>query len=438
MGADDVVFRSQMPRSQAVAMATIGFVFACELLLATVMPAALIWRFSGFAGLAVAFADQGPWFILSMCLCAVGAIAVLHQAVRVMPTWRNEAVALREGGVSITDWRGRTTTVPWGDIRGFKVSGSSPTVVPGIATLLTVSGDVPLPTFRDHREMRAALVERAGLMKRRQTWWTVTYETAAPAPPMRADARRSRAWPPLLVALCVVAGLAFLGLMTANRVVERHRMAEELSNRGFQMAKARRPLEAAQAFRAAAVLEPRDAFRRCLYSTSLRRLGDLRGAEAEARVCMALAPRLGAGYHALSEVLVAEGRWKEAADLARQELARDPDSPLPMEDLAYALERSGDLAGAETSYRQAASLRPHDGPVRRDLGGVLYRQGKYAEAEKALREAISFRPRDADAHEILSQVLERLGRHEEAVREAQEALRLDPNLTQAKGEEATR
>lgn len=83
------------------------------------------------------------------------------------------------------------------------------------------------------------------------------------------------------------------------------------------------------------------------------------------------------------------GRYEQAVEMARQEIAREPANFRARRTLAEALAESGKYADAETAAREGSS--PELANV---LGEILYAQGKVAEAEAAFRQAIQRRASD--------------------------------------------
>ena len=67
-----------------------------------------------------------------------------------------------------------------------------------------------------------------------------------------------------------------------------------------------------------------------------------------------------------------------------------------------AQEKSGQLAAAETSYREAALLAPDHAEIYANLGSVCVQQGRHAEADAALSRALALDPGDAYALAMLA------------------------------------
>lgn len=86
------------------------------------------------------------------------------------------------------------------------------------------------------------------------------------------------------------------------------------------------------------------------------------------------------------------------------------------------LASSGDLEGAEQTYRDALSEVPDSLEVRKGLAGVLMARGSYDEAEELLQEILERDATDTEAHLRLARVLELKGEVEPALAEYRQAV----------------
>ncbi|NUP09693.1 MAG: tetratricopeptide repeat protein [Polyangiaceae bacterium] len=82
---------------------------------------------------------------------------------------------------------------------------------------------------------------------------------------------------------------------------------------------------ARDAFKAAVLISPNFLAARLGLSHTLRKLGDLRGAEQQARVALSRFPDDGEAYHALGLALAAAGEKEEAVDALERFLASKPE-----------------------------------------------------------------------------------------------------------------
>jgi 4-hydroxybenzoate polyprenyltransferase/tetratricopeptide (TPR) repeat protein len=199
---------------------------------------------------------------------------------------------------------------------------------------------------------------------------------------------------------------------------------------------------------------------------------ELRAADADARgdrpaaesayTSLALAtPRDGAAAGRAGRALVAAGRFDEALPFLDRALSSDPVSPVLLEHLAVADERTGAPDRAESVLRRAVreAVRPRvflsllgglelrtgrpleaerdlrlalrlgqpDVPARLTLADALRAQGRGDEALGELRTAVRRRPSSAEAHDALGKVLDDRGEHDQAAAEFARATGLDPD-----------
>ncbi len=99
-----------------------------------------------------------------------------------------------------------------------------------------------------------------------------------------------------------------------------------------------------------------------------------------------------------------------------------PKAPADLAHFGLALHRTGDLAGAERTYRDSLAIDSSNGVVHHLLGLCLQQAGRLDEAVAALTRAADLRPRDADIAANHGQVLAALGRDAEAAAAFRRAL----------------
>jgi len=89
-----------------------------------------------------------------------------------------------------------------------------------------------------------------------------------------------------------------------------------------------------------------------------------------------------------------------------------------------ALEKSGDLAGAEREFRKASDLKPESADAQVALANLFLRSKRLLEAEEILRRLVLAAPQDEVAHLQLGRVLSAEEKNAEATSELQKALAL--------------
>ena len=90
-----------------------------------------------------------------------------------------------------------------------------------------------------------------------------------------------------------------------------------------------------------------------------RKLGDVRGAEAQADRCMALAPTMPVGYALKADALAGQGRFREALNVLRDGLSvavAETDQAFLLHDLALLLGRMGRYRESRVLHAYTASL----------------------------------------------------------------------------------
>jgi Flp pilus assembly protein TadD len=115
----------------------------------------------------------------------------------------------------------------------------------------------------------------------------------------------------------------------------------------------------------------------------------------------------------------------------RADIAVDPSNPESHFRLGDALDKSGDLKGAESEYRESVKLQPNNPSALGALAYLYSTQKRFAEAETTLRSFIALQPQDAKAHVQLGSVLFSLDKKDEGDKELAAALGLassDPGV----------
>ena len=184
--------------------------------------------------------------------------------------------------------------------------------------------------------------------------------------------------------------------------------------------------EAARLYRAAIVLLGEDSHNayinlvRCLLA-----LGDLSGAEIEARTFVARFPTADA-WSVLSQVQTAMQRFDEAADSAAQAYSLAPDRRQLRHNLAVALERAGDSAGALEQLEALTSDGIDTPDLAVSLARALQAHGRAEEAESILADAAKHWPTAIAVHSSLARMRWARGDHDGAGAELEEAVKRNP------------
>jgi tetratricopeptide (TPR) repeat protein len=98
---------------------------------------------------------------------------------------------------------------------------------------------------------------------------------------------------------------------------------------------------------------------------------------------------------------------------------------------AVALQKEGDLVGAENIYRAILKQHPNHFHTLSNLGFVLLDQERIEESIKLLRKALNQKPNSALVHARLARAFQIVDRHQEAEERLRRAIALDPELAVA-------
>ncbi len=186
-----------------------------------------------------------------------------------------------------------------------------------------------------------------------------------------------------------------------------------------------RTAEAVVEYKRALVADPKHAKAHNNLALALVELGQLEEAATHFSASLAIEPKADI-YSDLGFVLARLGRTEDANVQYQKALALDPNCASAHFNLAVAAVQAGDLAGAESHYRQALPGRPtaetHNG-----LGFVLARQGRADEAIAEFRGAITADAKFTPAYNNLAEALARQGKLEEAADYYRRSLMQRPN-----------
>lgn len=130
--------------------------------------------------------------------------------------------------------------------------------------------------------------------------------------------------------------------------------------------------------------------------------------------------------YALGQALLRNDKPQEAVPYLRRGFDGGANVPLPGYDLAVALEKTGDLAGAADVIRRITLPEDADPEVWLRFGRLASEVKAPDAAERFFAQAVRMRPGQASARQQYGLNLTVLNRFDEAARELNEAVRLDP------------
>jgi predicted O-linked N-acetylglucosamine transferase (SPINDLY family) len=135
----------------------------------------------------------------------------------------------------------------------------------------------------------------------------------------------------------------------------------------------------------------------------LEALDDRERAEACYRQVLAANPQHPDALGNLASLLFEREAFRQSSTVYEHLCAVRRDIPAPVwVRRALAHQRAGDLAAAESCFREAAKLRPDDVTIQLNVGTVCYELQRYADAESAWLRAMELRPDNLYALSMLA------------------------------------
>lgn len=136
-------------------------------------------------------------------------------------------------------------------------------------------------------------------------------------------------------------------------------------------------------------------------------------AEGVLRALLAREPENESGIEQLTQLLLDEGKTKEAVSLLQGILNRAPTARL-WDLLGDAYTQVHDLAKAESAYRKATEAQPEDINLRRELAQTLLNEDKYTEALEQYQRLASIEPDDPDNYLRQAEIYQQLKQFDKA------------------------
>jgi Flp pilus assembly protein TadD len=146
--------------------------------------------------------------------------------------------------------------------------------------------------------------------------------------------------------------------------------------------------------------DPRNGDYHSEYAGVLERLGQKEEASAEHAIATRLAPKSGQVQYDYAMFLFRDGKLDQAIPEFEKALKHNPNHPEAHYHLGRALYQKHDFEGAKVHYLETARLDPK-APVHSGLGAVYFRLGQTSEAIAQFKEALRSNPDDEEAAENL-------------------------------------
>ncbi len=170
--------------------------------------------------------------------------------------------------------------------------------------------------------------------------------------------------------------------------------SRQLVAAGTTALREKRFAEAAEAFRKALEIEPKDGTLWTNYGVALAGLGDREGAEKSYRKAIEVEPANARAHYNLGTLLAARGSWKEAIDHLEAAVRLDPESRDALFNLGQALADAGEPARALATWDRLLKLNPNDAEARFHHAQSLAALGRSEEAAAEFATVIAAVPKE--------------------------------------------
>jgi serine/threonine-protein kinase len=192
-----------------------------------------------------------------------------------------------------------------------------------------------------------------------------------------------------------------------------------------------RPEEAVQFLTAALAARPGSVRTRNFLGNALSDLKQYVEAAEQYRLAIGINPKDPWLHHNFGNTLFELGQNDEAASEFREALDKDPKFSSALAGLAAALWAQGKIDEAEKLCREALAIDKKTGRAHTIQGNVLYDRGRFEDAAAEYRLAIDINPKDAGSQHNLGNALSELGQYENAAKAFRAALDINPKYPSA-------
>jgi tetratricopeptide (TPR) repeat protein len=159
--------------------------------------------------------------------------------------------------------------------------------------------------------------------------------------------------------------------------------------------------------------------------------GEVRQAEDICRRLLVRDPGDAPSLNLLGVIAHQAGRHDEAISWIRQAISFRPDNPEFHYNLGIAQQFLGQFEEAVASYRLTLRLQPDHVEAHNNLASALLKIGRLDEALASVEQALRLTPSYAEAHANRGEVLRQQGRLEEAMASLRQAVELEPGFADA-------
>jgi tetratricopeptide (TPR) repeat protein len=194
------------------------------------------------------------------------------------------------------------------------------------------------------------------------------------------------------------------------------------------------PDGAIEAFRQAAVLDPKDPEPHLSAGPLLENQNRFADAEQEYKQAFAIDPSSADALTGMANIYMRGHRYTEAEDILRKLVALHPNDAGAHMQLGRMLAADGQNEPAIAELQVALKLAPADPSLQLDLADLYANAKKYDLAEAQYRSLLAARPNDPDLHYGLGRLLLNQHKFPEAQQELLLAIQLKPGLGPAYGD----
>jgi tetratricopeptide (TPR) repeat protein len=240
-----------------------------------------------------------------------------------------------------------------------------------------------------------------------------------------------------LVSLLEKAGEKERGRAERDRVAvlksnsDRDREIAKLNEQANQSLRSDNAKAAAENYRKAIELNPRDAKLHYNLSLALDRLPDIAAERMELQRAVELDPKLAVAQNQLGLIALRRGQHTEAEARFKKALEAAPAFAEAQSNLGVLYSQLGKNEEAAALFQQALKNDPDYSKARVNYGLLLAQQGTLSAAEQQFRTAIQINNDDADAYAALGMLLAKTDRGNDALQCFRKAVSLQPNSAQA-------
>jgi Flp pilus assembly protein TadD len=193
------------------------------------------------------------------------------------------------------------------------------------------------------------------------------------------------------------------------------------------------PEEAVNAFRQAAVLDPKDAETHLLAGAALEKAKSPE-AEQEYQLALSIDPKSSDAMAALTNLYMSQHRFPDAENLLRKlEIVHPNDASVHFQ-LGRMLAIAGKNEDAVPEFEAGLKLDPADERALGDLADIYVRLRKFEDARQIYDKLLATSPNDASLHHLLGRALLQERKFPDSERELLKAVQLKPDLGEAYGD----